>query len=71
MLAEVVPYVAINKLETVQALQETLSLAAKQSLDRRFGALFDKVYRDDVLWQAWRQVRANGVSVASMASWAG
>jgi len=57
---EVVPYVAINKLETVQALQETLSLAAKQSLDRRFGALFDKVYRDDVLWQAWRQVRANG-----------
>lgn len=60
MLAEVVPYVAINKLETVQALQETLSLAAKQSLDRRFGALFDKVYRLDVLWQAWRQVRANG-----------
>jgi len=60
VLAEVVPYVAINKLETVQALQETLSLAANQSLDRRFGALFDKVYRDDVLWQAWRQVRANG-----------
>lgn len=55
-----VPYVAINMLETVQALQETLSLAAKQSLDRRFGALFDKVYRLDVLWQAWRLVRRNG-----------
>ncbi len=51
---------AINLLETVQALQQTLSLAAKQSLDRRFGALFDKVYRDDVLWCAWHQVRANG-----------
>lgn len=51
---------AINLLETVQALQETLSLAAKQSLDRRFGALYDKVYRDDVLWQAWRLVRNNG-----------
>ena len=46
-------------LETVQALQQTLSQAAKQSLDRRFGALFDKVYREDVLWQSWRQVRRN------------
>jgi len=52
--------VAINVLETVQALQETLSQAAKQSLDRRFGALFDKVYRMDVLWDAWRAVRRNG-----------
>ena len=60
MLAEGVPHVAINLLETVQALQETLSLAAKQSLDRRFGALYDKVYRDDVLWQAWRLVRNKG-----------
>lgn len=51
---------AINVLETVQALQETLSQAAKQSLDRRFGALFDKVYRMDVLWDAWRAVRRNG-----------
>ena len=50
---------AMNMLETVQALQQTLSQAAKQSLDRRFGALFDKVYREDVLWQSWRQVRSN------------
>ncbi len=49
---------AMNMLETVQALQQTLSQAAKQSLDRRFGALFDKVYRLDVLWQSWRQVRS-------------
>jgi len=46
-------------LETVERLQRTLSDAAKASLDRRFGALFDKVYRKDVLWQAWRLVRRN------------
>ena len=46
-------------LATVERLQRTLSDAAKASLDRRFGALFDKVYRKDVLWQAWRLVRAN------------
>ena len=50
---------AMNLLETVERLQQTLSDAAKASLDRRFGALFDKVYRKDVLWQAWRLVRAN------------
>ncbi len=46
-------------LNSVQALQDKLSRAAKQSLDRRFGALYDKVYRRDVLWEAWRRVRAN------------
>jgi group II intron reverse transcriptase/maturase len=43
----------------VQALQSRLSHAAKQSLDRRFGALYDKVYREDVLWVSWKKVRAN------------
>lgn len=43
----------------VQALQDTLSRAAKQSLHRKFGALYDKVYREDVLWEAWKRVRAN------------
>jgi group II intron reverse transcriptase/maturase len=43
----------------VRSLQGKLSRAAKQSLDRRFGALYDKLYREDVLWTAWQQVRVN------------
>jgi RNA-directed DNA polymerase len=50
---------AMNVRSNVQALQGKLSRAAKQSLDRRFGALYDKIYREDVLWEAWRRVRAN------------
>ena len=50
----------MNMLVAVERLQRALSDAAKASLDRRFGALFDKVYRKDVLWQAWRLVRRNG-----------
>ena len=50
---------AINVRSKVRALQSTLSRAAKQSLDRRFGALYDKIYREDVLWVAWERVRAN------------
>lgn len=45
--------------DKVRALQQTLFRAAKQSPDRKFGALYDKIYREDVLWTAWRQVRAN------------
>jgi len=44
---------------TVQALPDKLSRAAKQTLDRRFGALYDKLYREDVLEEAWQRVRAN------------
>ena len=43
----------------VNELQDTLSRAAKQSLDRRFGALYDKFYRRDVLWEAWLSLRKN------------
>ena len=50
---------ARNIRDKVQALQTKLSRAAKQSLDRRFGALYDKIYREDVLWTAWKKVRAN------------
>jgi group II intron reverse transcriptase/maturase len=43
----------------VRLLQGKLSRAAKQSLDRRFGALYDKLYREDVLRTAWQRVRTN------------
>lgn len=43
----------------VRQLQRTLWAAAKQSEGRRFHALYDRVYRGDVLWEAWERVRKN------------
>jgi group II intron reverse transcriptase/maturase len=50
---------AINVRNKVSDLQSKLSHAAKQSLDRRFGALYDKIYREDVILEAWKRVKAN------------
>lgn len=50
---------AIKMQNKVSNLQSKLSHAAKQSLDRKFGALYDKVYREDVLKEAWKRVRSN------------
>ena len=43
----------------VSTFQRKLYCAAKQSSSRRFGILYDKVYRKDVLLTAWAQVSAN------------
>ena len=43
----------------VRQLQNRLWAAAKQSEGRRFHALYDRIYRGDVLWEAWERVRAN------------
>jgi RNA-directed DNA polymerase len=43
----------------VRQLQRALWAAAKQSSGRRFHALYDRVYRGDVLWEAWERVREN------------
>jgi RNA-directed DNA polymerase len=43
----------------VRELQRTLWAAAKQSSGRRFHALYDRVCRGDVLWEAWERVRQN------------
>jgi RNA-directed DNA polymerase len=43
----------------VRELQRALWAAAKQSAGRRFHALFDRVCRGDVLWEAWERVKAN------------
>jgi RNA-directed DNA polymerase len=45
--------------DRVRALQRVLYRSAKQSPERRFHALFDKVARSDVMWRAWNDVRAN------------
>jgi RNA-directed DNA polymerase len=50
---------AMNVRSKVSDLHSKLSHAAKQSLDRRFGALYDKIYREDVIWEAWKRVKAN------------
>lgn len=44
--------------DKVRELQRTLWRAAKQSRGRRFHALYDRIYRGDVLWEAWSRVGA-------------
>jgi RNA-directed DNA polymerase len=43
----------------VRQLQRKLWAAAKQSPERRFHALYDRIHRGDVLWEAWERVRKN------------
>lgn len=50
---------SIEPIDKVRRLQRKLWAAAKQSPDRRSHALADRVYRDDVLVEAWKRVKAN------------
>ena len=45
--------------DKVRQLQRCLCAAAKRQPGRRFHALMDRIYRSDVLWEAWRRVRRN------------
>ena len=45
--------------DKVRELQRQLYVCAKQSKTRRFHALYDRIYRSDVLWRAWERVRSN------------
>ena len=49
--------------DKVRELQRKLWVCAKQSKTRRFHALYDRIYRSDVLWKAWVRVRINGGAV--------
>jgi len=64
---------ARNKTPTVRQLQRTLYRKAKQEQKVKFHSLYDKVWREDVLWEAWQQVKANhgapggdGVTIEAM-----
>src|SRR5436305_14719691 len=51
---------AKTPIDKVRQLQRKLWMCAKQSKTRRFHALYDRIYRSDVLREAWRRVRSNG-----------
>jgi group II intron reverse transcriptase/maturase len=48
-----------DPMDKVRELQRQLFKAAKRDQGRRFHALYDRIYRGDVLMEAWERVRAN------------
>jgi group II intron reverse transcriptase/maturase len=46
-------------IDKVRQLQRRLWVAAKRSPERRFHALMDRIWRGDVLQEAWRRVKKN------------
>jgi RNA-directed DNA polymerase len=53
------PVRPVGRIGKVRKLQRKLWAAAKQSEGRRFHALYDRVHRGDVLWEAWERVLRN------------
>jgi len=45
--------------DKVRELQRSLFIAAKRNRERRFHALYDRIWRSDVLSEAWKRVRSN------------
>jgi group II intron reverse transcriptase/maturase len=48
-----------ESIDNVRQLQRRLWSAAKRQPGRRFHALLDRIYRRDVLWEAWKRVKQN------------
>src|SRR5438445_146429 len=46
-------------IDKVRRLQRRLWAAAKQQPGRRFHALYDRIWRSDVLQEAWKRVKRN------------
>ena len=51
---------AINTHEKVRNIQNRLYLTAKADRKRKFYAMYDKIYRKDILEEAWKRVKRNG-----------
>jgi RNA-directed DNA polymerase len=54
------PETANTPIDKVRELQRKPYVRAKSSKTRRFHALYDRIHRSDVLWEAWKRVRSNG-----------
>ena len=52
----------LHQINKSRQLQRKLYLAAKKCRERRFHALYDRIFRPDVLWRAWQEMKANGGS---------
>jgi RNA-directed DNA polymerase len=69
---EGMPETAKIPIDKVRQLQIRLWMCAKRSRTRRFHALYDRIYRSDVLGKAWMRVRSNrgaaGVDEATLRS---
>jgi RNA-directed DNA polymerase len=48
-----------ESLDKVRQLRRRLWSTAKRQPGRRFHALMDRIYRRDVLWEAWKRVKQN------------
>jgi len=61
-----------ESVDKVRQLQRRLWSTAKRQPGRRFHALMDRIYRRDVLWEAWRRVKQNrgaaGVDAMTLAA---
>ena len=43
----------------VKSFQDSLCLASKANSSRTFGILYDKIYRQEILFEAWKRVKKN------------
>ena len=48
-----------HSIEKSRQLQRNLYLAAKKDKQRGFHALYDRIFRLDILWRVWKEVREN------------
>lgn len=48
-----------HPIDKVRELQRSLYRVAKRNRERRFHALYDRIWRGDVLREAWKRVRSN------------